>query len=326
MGVYRRGKRWGIQFFYQGKRIRRIVSDSKREAELILGKIKAQIAEGTFKLEKTKSPFLSSLIKKYLSYCQAHHSTRTYQGIDSVAIKEFLEFIGDIPVRSIAPFQIEEWKNSLLKKGNSKRTINRKLQTVKAMFNRAAEWDLISMNPLRHTKYFTFHKRPPRFLSKEEIQRLLEASQNYRKRDVILFLLYTGCRKGEMEKLRWEDINFEQGYIEIKKTKTKEFRRIPLHPELKKLLLERERKGDYVFGTQNNLLRDTKKVYKQAKIKNASIHTLRHTFASHLALQGVDLKTIAELLGHSSVRTTEIYAHLSPDHLKTAVDKLTFVK
>jgi len=325
MGVYKRGKKWYIQVFYHGKRIRRVIGESKREAELVLGKIKAQIAEGTFQLHKKKNTYLSELATTYLNYSRTHHSLKTFKDVNKIAIKEFCDCIGNIPVESITPFMIEKWKNKLLERV-SKSSVNRKIQALKAMFQRAVEWGILEENPMKKVKRYSIDKKPPRFLSKEEIKKLLEVSQNSLKQDIILFLLYTGCRKGEMERLRWEDINFEQGYIEIRKTKTKEFRRIPLHPELKKVLLERERKGDYVFGTQNNLLRDTKKVYRQAKIKNASIHTLRHTFASHLALQGVDLKTIAELLGHSSVRTTEIYAHLSPDHLKKAVEKLTFGK
>ena len=69
---------------------------------------------------------------------------------------------------------------------------------------------------------------------------------------------------------------------------------------------------------------DFLKLVRRCGLKNASLHTLRHTFASHLIMSGADLYTVQKLLGHSSIKTTEIYAHLAPDYLKSAIAKLRY--
>jgi site-specific recombinase XerD len=73
------------------------------------------------------------------------------------------------------------------------------------------------------------------------------------------------------------------------------------------------------------MLKNIKAMAEKAGLEGVGVHTLRHTFASHLVMAGVDLATVQKLLGHSSITTTMIYAHLAPDHLRAAVEKLSFV-
>jgi site-specific recombinase XerD len=77
---------------------------------------------------------------------------------------------------------------------------------------------------------------------------------------------------------------------------------------------------------ENNLFRELQRTAKKAKIKkHVTVHMLRHTYASHLVMNGVDLRTVQELLGHSSIKTTQRYAHLAPDHLQDAIKKISFI-
>ncbi|MEN3014320.1 MAG: tyrosine-type recombinase/integrase [Endomicrobiia bacterium] len=95
----------------------------------------------------------------------------------------------------------------------------------------------------------------------------------------------------------------------------------PLEKFLSKIRKENGKILDIDEGTLSSLMR---KFVKKLKLKDVSFHTLRHTFASHLAMQGVDLYTIAKLLGHSDIKTTEIYAHLSPYHFQDVIKKLPY--
>ena len=131
-----------------------------------------------------------------------------------------------------------------------------------------------------------------------------------------------------------------EGGIKITKIINKEVRRpkgqreryIPIDDRLINMLKSLQRNGSTdVFATSegkprvNNLNRKVKRLADKAGIKkNVNLHMFRHTFASHLVMSGVDLSTVQRLLGHSSITTTMIYAHLAPDHLRGALGKLKY--
>ena len=137
--------------------------------------------------------------------------------------------------------------------------------------------------------------------------------------------------------LEWSDIDWKNKQIkiinkEVRNPKGQKERYIPMDDKLINILKSLPRNGSsFVFSTPegkprvNNLNREVKKVAAKAGIKkNINLHMLRHSFASHLVMGGVDLSTVQRLLGHSSITTTMIYAHLAPDHLRGALDKLKY--
>ena len=146
-------------------------------------------------------------------------------------------------------------------------------------------------------------------------------------------------RRGEVINLEWKDIDFERRVIKIQikenwQPKTGE-RDIPINARLFKLLGQlhkKRRKGSLVFYNsignkihRNKLRTKLIQIAKKADISELTkLHTLRHTFASHLVMKGVDLASVQKLMGHADIKTTMIYSHLAPEHLKGAVDKLTF--
>ncbi|MEA1912488.1 MAG: site-specific integrase [candidate division WOR-3 bacterium] len=176
-------------------------------------------------------------------------------------------------------------------------------------------------------------RRKPRFLSKDEFKKLLEHSPDFYK-DLWTLMVYTGIRRNEARFLEWSDIDFENDVIRIFNkqdftTKNKEGRIIPTNKEVKKLLKKRKKKNGLIFPSPSNkpyhpnVWRKKIKHYaKKAGIENVTLHTLRHTFASWLVMEKVDITTISKLMGHSDIKTTMIYAHLAPDYMRKAVNKL----
>jgi len=156
-----------------------------------------------------------------------------------------------------------------------------------------------------------------------------------------ILCLNTGMRKAELENLEWSDVDLERRKIRIHRKdiwqpKTGE-RDIPINQKLFDLLSNLKEKNEkvpqsnFVFPDKEGGITKTKyrlqliKIAKKANIENLTkLHSLRHTFASHLVMNGVDLPTVQKLMGHSDIQTTMIYAHLSADHLIEAVDKLDF--
>jgi integrase len=176
----------------------------------------------------------------------------------------------------------------------------------------------------------------PRFLTEKEYKLFLKNCEEdiY---PIFFTFLSTGLRLGELLHLQWGDIDLKRKKLSIRKKdfwipKTSE-REIPLSEGMMAMLSKiRPSKfdtKDFVFpGKDGKVLRrklrnDLIRIAEKTGISDfTKVHSLRHTFASHLVMKGVDLPTVQRLLGHASIQTTMIYAHLAPDHLAEAVNKL----
>ena len=183
-------------------------------------------------------------------------------------------------------------------------------------------------------------KKLPRFLSIKECRLLLDNSPE-NLRNIFYVFLNTGMRKAELENLEWSDIDFKRRRIRIHR---KEFwhpktgeRDIPInqgtHNLLKRLKAQNDKglNSNFVFpnedgGRISDKLREQLIVIaRKADIKGLTkLHSLRHTYASHLVMNGVDLPTVQKLMGHADIQTTMIYSHLAPDHLAEAANKINF--
>lgn len=225
--------------------------------------------------------------------------------------------------------------------GARSRTINIEVDGLKYMLNLAVKWKDIRENPIKNVRPLKHDdKKPFRFLSKDEIKSFLENTPNHLY-PIFFTLLHTGMRKGEVLNLNWGDVDLKQRKIFIRAKedwipKTGE-REIPIDDALFKVIGNLKPKSLKKFlnkkvfelkryGKSHNFLRrELIKIAKIAEIENfTQLHSLRHTFASHLIMNGVDLTTVKTLLGHSDIQTTMIYAHLAPNHLVQSVNKLQY--
>ena len=192
-------------------------------------------------------------------------------------------------------------------------------------FNYCIKKGIIDKNPCTGIKKLNELSRL-KTLSDDDIDKLIAGATNKLTRDLITFLIYTGCRKGEALNLRWDDVNLDAGVIAIKFTKIKEDRYIPIHPKLKELLINIKKIDgcEYVFNNNGKKINDFKRSFhtacKNAGFKDMHIHDQRHVFASKMVKSGTPLFTVGKLLGHKKSSTAEKYAHLVPETLKKAVD------
>lgn len=167
-----------------------------------------------------------------------------------------------------------------------------------------------------------------RFLESSEQARLLECCRG-RLKDIVLVALRTGMRRGELLGLRKSDLDFERKLICLSKTKTNSLREIPIIPEIQAVLKTHvfgKADTEYVFAKADGSRMFSNKTafwmaLAKAGIKNFRFHDLRHTYASDLVSAGVDIFTVSKLLGHANVKTTMIYAHLTPNHRKAEMDQ-----
>jgi integrase len=147
-------------------------------------------------------------------------------------------------------------------------------------------------------------------------------SRNKELRAAVIVALNTGLRRGELLGLTWERVDLSRGVIRLELTKSGRRREVPMNDDSYRALVGLGPKaGGRVFKTRyiqtayNNAV-------AAAKLDDVNFHTLRHTFASWAVMRGVTLKELQELLGHASLAMTMRYAHLAPEHLRTAVSRL----
>lgn len=216
------------------------------------------------------------------------------------------------------------------------RTINNELQAIRTFFGWCVSRNLLFINPTTNVERLRVSKRSlPKFLTTEQLKALFIACNPVERR-LFSTILMTGMRRGEVQHLTWPDVNFELGLIFIQpkpqwdwNPKTDE-RVIPISPTLRAVLDEQRRlrsNDELVFPNKEghldtHILPKLKKIGRRAGLPHVTVHALRHSFGAHLRMAGVALADIADLLGHKDLATTQIYAKVHQEHLRTAIAKM----
>jgi integrase len=265
--------------------------------------------------------------KRYMEHAKANKRSWLR---DEQMLGNLQKFFGsERQLTDITPVEIEGYK--LQRRGSvSGSTVNRELALLKRMFNLAITWDLfLELNPVRKVKFFREFNTGLRVLSPEEEERLLQNAAPY-VQDVIRFALNTGLRIGEVFSLRWSQVDWENKILNVFAPKTEKMREIPVNAETLKVLQAWRlgMKNEFVFYNPEtgkpfvDLKAGLALACRKAGISGVSWHTLRHTFASRLVDRGVDIVTVKELLGHSSITVTMRYTHTNLENKRAAVEKL----
>jgi len=327
MGIYKRGRVYWIDFYDQ-TRIRIQESsqtNDRRDAEKLLVLRKSEVLRGVYR--QPVKITLGEFGERYLE----HAKTNKRSWLRDQQMREHLySFFGkDRPLGEVTPLAIEGYK-SRRRTEVSGSTVNRELALLKRMFNLAIAWDLfLSGNPVRKVKFFREFNTGLRIVSPEEEESLLRNASPYLQ-DLIRFALNTGLRTGEIFRLRWSNVDLEKGILTVFATKTQKIREVPINTETRKVLEAwwLAKKNEFVFYNPEtgapfmDLKNGFTRACRRAGISGVTWHTLRHTFASRLVNRGVDIVTVKELLGHSSLSVTMRYAHTNFDSKRAAVEKL----
>lgn len=234
----------------------------------------------------------------------------------------------------VSPASIQDFKERRIKGGVAPRTVNEALGALKAAINRMRSEGLYDdVNPFEKVAFLTEEKKLPRWLTKEEIARFMEVAESHSEKGHLFCAaaLYAGLRKGEALNIQGVWFDLESDIIHLQSSqwfvlKTHEERAFRLHSELR-TVLDKYWDGQYQgFLIEPEILASPKgwryrteirktftAIAEAAEVPWATPHTLRHTFASQLAQAGVSLYKIASYMGHTSVNTTQRYAHLGID-------------
>lgn len=333
MGVFQRGNQWWIEFRYKNKRYREAVGPDKDLARDVLGKRRNEIRENRFYPDKLKDPDpvrFHDFASEYLQWAKANKRASTCLR-DLYTMRRFDEEFEKKNIQGITTWQIDKYI-AKRRKDLKPASVNRELALLKHIFSKALEWKKINQNPAKDVKRLKGETKRLRSLMPDEIQVLLSNCDGLLRgllKSLVNLDLHTGARKGELQNLKWPQVNFEIGMISFLDTKNGERREVPMNETARSTLEGLERTSEFVFPNRNGKRIDDAQVQiafteavKRSGLEDFHFHDLRHTFASNLVMAGVDLLAVKELLGHKKIEMTLRYAHLAPDHKTRAVNVL----
>jgi integrase len=331
--------KWWVRLHVHGReKVYR--ADNKSQAKALYGRLKSELREGTYFPEKYKRQVqitLRALIKEYVIGC-------TNRGVlnEKRYGRCWSLWLGARPIRELTTDELRKWQSKLrakmkpMKGGQpparqwSDATINRHFGFLRRVLNIAFKDSKLNRNPVSGINFFP-ESNQTRFLDEGEIGRLqgLMAAEDWK---LVVFAIETGLRRSEQFGLLWKYVNLEAGVLTIPLPKGGKTRHVPLSEGAKAVLrsLPSFLESAYVFPKPDNwgamdsrafMRRAYTPALRKAGIQGATWHTLRHTAASRRVMAGVDIVSVKEIMGHRNIETTLRYSHLSPQHLREAVNR-----
>lgn len=275
-----------------------------------------------------------------LKYLQTTQTEKRSAERDRLAAKRLHPAFTGRCLRDIGAADIRKYIDRRRAEGAKPATVNKEVGLLSAAINYARkEWDWDIPNPAAGRRLREPEGRL-RWLTRAEAEALIRAAEAEPKAphlpDFIRMALNTGCRRGELLGLEWRRVDLQRGllYLEGNHTKSGRRRYVPLNQGARAALLNRLRfrakhcpKSQWVFARwKGKRIHSVKTAFrsacKAAGIENFRVHDLRHTCAAWLVSAGVALPEVRDLLGHSTVTMTERYAHLAPENVRAAVQRL----
>ncbi|MFB0564717.1 MAG: tyrosine-type recombinase/integrase [Candidatus Aminicenantaceae bacterium] len=342
--IYKRAKVWWISYYQNNERIRKPVGRDKKEALLLKKEIEYKIEKGVQTESETKTNYVSVEKAKaeFFRKISIYVREKTYYNYNSALTpffsyleKNAIESIHELDKKVVLDF-ISERKKQDSKRGGKVRnsTINYELKAIKYFLKICYEKEFIKTNFGREIKPIKVEKKLPFFFNEEHLKMIFGSEEPPYYKKVYIFLLLSGLRVGELCNLEHDDIDLEGRRIFIKekegwKPKTGE-RIVPISEELAQLIESVEKRDKrYIFvnerGKKLNVHSlDTRflRLKRAIGLKNGTLHTFRHTYATLITIKTGNIRALQTILGHQKIETTQIYSHVTSDHLKDVTDQM----
>ena len=333
MSVYKKNpkiNKWYCKFQVNKKQYHRLCKGATTKAKakeleaIYIVEIQKQRSGVSQEKEKPKVK-LKELKDNYLLYSKINRAVYK-QDIGRLNIA-FQFFDENSLANSIVRKDIEEFKDWLLNRGLSKKTVNMYLGIFRTMYNLAISDELLTKNPFANKVEFKIEPKDPKYLSYKSQETLEKATPDYFK-PIITTALNSGLRRGNIIDLQWKNLNFDFRTIEITKNKGNKKIKIPMNDTLYDLFTNMERKSEYVFLNPNTgekwnetaFNKLWRKIREKAGLDDLKFHGLRHTVCTRLIQNNVPIPIAKEILAHSDIKTTLQYTHVD------SLDKINAVK
>ncbi len=262
---------------------------------------------------------------------------------DIRTLRQFLTDAGTEPtVEAVTVKAVREWMAEMAGRGLKAATRARRLAGLRSMLDYLVDCEVLATNPCRRIRSPRKEKQPPIYLSPTECRALLDATDDnhytclaFRDRAILCVLMFAGLRRNELVNLKVHDVDVAAGTLRVTVAKGKRGRIVPLAPEALAavsdwLELRPDGPHGYLFTTRAGQPMTTKDLHRMfhrtlersgITREGITLHKLRHTCATLLLQQGVDIATLQRLLGHVSIESTATYLHVEMDDLREAVGR-----
>lgn len=296
----------------------------RRQIDIGIDPLEERIADRT-------APTVRDLFDRYAVEHLPTKAPRSAADDRSMWVKDILPALGPSKVADLTSSDCDELHRAISLKRPTR--ANRVIEVLRKALNLAIRWEWIDRNPASGARRNPEQKRT-RYLSRAEVGRLVGALEDHPERasaDALLFMLLTGCRRGEALSAQWSHVDLQHRIWTKPSAETKQRRehRIPYSLAVAEILERRraETVGAFIFpGRLGAPLVEVRRTWgkacEAAGLNKVRIHDLRHTFASLLASSGQSLLVVGELLGHSTPQTTKRYANLYDDSLRLAAESI----
>ena len=296
-------------------------------------------------MEKLLSRFQASTIQiiliafcnEYEEYVKRNRAKKTYVGVKYICNKLQNYFSPERKVESIKVKDAESFLNQLRKR--APKGIYNYHRTLRAMFNKGIEWNYLRENVFAKIKLPKRQLTKPSTLDESVFWEVINFIKIEAVKGIIITAYYTGCRLGELVELTWKDVNLRDKILIIGnnkfQTKSRKQREVPIHPKVEEILIKRfpkiiRKERNYVFCKKNGfkytgdfISKKFKKACREAGIdEEIHFHSLRHSAATRMILNGAPVPSVQQVLGHSNIQTTMIYTHPNLESLRDAVNRL----
>lgn len=340
-------KKWKVDIWHKGKRFRSKSFDIKALASKYERDGMAELDQLKLTGIQFKDYHYDELFQQWREGASYRKRVTSLEKDDQMHRDFVSPIIGTLRVSEIKPMHFEKLVSVMLKQSLSKSSVNKAIQHFKAVFNHSFFNETIARNPAKSFKQLKLDSKEMDYFFQEELDEFLTfANAKYTGDDRVVFVFYlilflTGIRLGEALGLEWDSsFDFQRNTILINKiwskgkiedtTKGKKDRLIPM-PSLVKselLLLRNRSKGNCVLSRDGINPLDASNIRKrnwypdqeEAGLRSIRIHDARHTYGAQFMMNGGNLYELSKVLGHSSIKTTERYAHLSNAHLAGVKD------
>lgn len=335
-GSYR--VRWRDEGRMHSKTFKRKVDAEKFEALVYLRVHESSSVQEPNSVKMSFGELVEFWIKNHAEV----HKTPSSVIRDKQMLRDYiLPRLGHLPADVVKKTDVLAIQATLKGEGSlAPKTINLITGLIHKIFDDGYSWGYVKTNPAHGISSIRCPEIEYTFWSFEERDRFLSFArqENYSLYEVIAFAVHTGLRRGEVEGLLRNALNFERRELIVKRsfchkmhvlneyTKGKNIRRVPMNRIVLEILESRRDHADdekiFNFDFVHLVSRQFRPMQREANVTQIKFHDLRHTFASHLAMSGVNLFDIQKLLGHTELKTTQRYMHLAPDHLLGKTDVL----